>query len=144
MFDRPEVGKIVTVTTDWSDVVETSMPTTQINHGTQIKTGRIVKNNDWDDPASFNITTGIPHFPVANVPLHRVLDLVYSDGTEADTLTEASQPDYETWTVEGSKGDEYLVTRNGDAWSCECKGFGFNRKCRHITEKKTEVLERMK
>ena len=40
-----------------------------------------------------------------------------------------------TWSVQGSKGDTYTVTYNGHAWSCTCAGFGWRRKCRHVTEK---------
>ena len=137
MFDKPEIGKLVTVVTDWSDYITPFTPT-----GQSTKTGTVVPNNDWDDPASFNITTGKTHFPVANIQLHRVISLEYNDGSEAVTLTEAPREDVETWLVSGSKGAEYTVTRNGNAWGCECKGFSFRRACKHINEKKEEVLQR--
>ena len=42
------------------------------------------------------------------------------------------------WTVTGSKGDTYTVRSLDGQWSCSCPGFGFRRKCRHITEIKNE------
>jgi len=41
------------------------------------------------------------------------------------------------WTVEGSKGRTYTVRERGGSWTCECAGFMYRRKCRHIEERKT-------
>ena len=40
----------------------------------------------------------------------------------------------ETFVVEGSKGNKYTVkqAKNG-LWNCTCAGFGFRRKCKHVT-----------
>ena len=38
----------------------------------------------------------------------------------------------ETHVVKGSKGSEYVVTRDGRSWSCTCVGFGFHKSCKHI------------
>ena len=143
MYDRPEVGKSVTVTTDWSDVVETSTPTVRIVYGKGVHTGTVLKNNDWNDPASFNITTGRPEFPVANIPLHRVIDIQYVDGTEAAIVDDVDD-DSETWSMSGSKGNEYVVTRRGDTWSCECVGWQYRSQCKHVNACKEEVLSRSK
>ena len=143
MYDRPEIGKVVTVIVDWSDVVGTSMPTVQIVYGKLKYTGTVVENEDFNDPASFNMTTGIPDFPVRNIALHRVISLEYSDGDVAATVDEIDD-DSETWVVAGSKDSEYLVTRNGNTWSCECKGWQFRSQCKHVNEKKAVVLARSK
>ncbi len=42
------------------------------------------------------------------------------------------------WRVEGSKGNIYTVKLSDGVYSCTCPGFGFRRKCRHITEIKNE------
>ena len=42
------------------------------------------------------------------------------------------------WQVEGSKGNIYTVRLSNGSYSCTCPGFGFRRKCRHITEIKNE------
>jgi len=38
----------------------------------------------------------------------------------------------QSWTVEGSKGNKYTVTLNGENWACTCVGYGWRRKCKHI------------
>jgi len=43
-----------------------------------------------------------------------------------------------SWDVQGSKGNTYTVTHDGHVWGCSCPGFGWRRKCRHITEKMHE------
>jgi len=36
--------------------------------------------------------------------------------------------------VEGSKGNKYTVKHAANGtWSCECVGFGYRNKCKHIT-----------
>ena len=43
-----------------------------------------------------------------------------------------------TWSVKGSKGNVYTVKLSEGTFSCTCPGYGFRRKCRHITEIKNE------
>ena len=43
-----------------------------------------------------------------------------------------------SWSVKGSKGNIYTVKLSQGTYSCTCPGFGFRRKCRHITEIKNE------
>ena len=39
--------------------------------------------------------------------------------------------------VKGSKGNTYKVTKQGNKWKCECSGFQFRGKCKHITNLQT-------
>ena len=40
----------------------------------------------------------------------------------------------QVFKVEGSKGLEYIVKQAANGtWSCECVGFGYRNKCKHIT-----------
>jgi len=42
-------------------------------------------------------------------------------------------------SVVSSKGDSaYTVVFDGIQWTCDCVGFGFKRKCRHIEQVKTK------
>jgi hypothetical protein len=51
-----------------------------------------------------------------------------------ETELKEPEPEGRSWTVKGSKGDEYRVTElNGD-YSCTCSGFRFRGQCRHIAE----------
>lgn len=45
-----------------------------------------------------------------------------------------------TWKVKNSKGTgHYIVTFDKGGWSCDCTGYSFRRKCRHIDEAKTKM-----
>lgn len=46
---------------------------------------------------------------------------------------------FKTWKIKGSKGNHYNVTLKNDSLTCECKGFGFRRRCRHIDEVKKKL-----
>jgi hypothetical protein len=51
-----------------------------------------------------------------------------------ETELKEPEPQGRSWTVRGSKGDEYRVTElNGD-YSCTCSGFRFRGKCRHVEQ----------
>lgn len=55
--------------------------------------------------------------------------------TEPESIT---KPAGESWTVTGSRGDQYTVTLESGRWSCTCSGFGFRGRCRHITEQQAK------
>jgi hypothetical protein len=141
MFTRPEVGKTVTVTTDWSDYYSVCCEYVSITRNKNTQTGVVVKSEGHDDPASFRITTGKAHYPVAIIPLKRVTALKYSDGVEVESK-EVELADEEEWDVAGSKGSSYTVTRKVDTWHCECMGWQFRQQCKHVNAKKEEVLNR--
>jgi hypothetical protein len=42
--------------------------------------------------------------------------------------------DYFQMTVDGSKGNKYVVSCNRGRWSCDCKGFKFRKTCKHVEE----------
>ena len=42
------------------------------------------------------------------------------------------KPAGRTWTVAGSKGNQYTVTQELGTWSCTCTGFKFHGDCKHI------------
>jgi hypothetical protein len=45
-----------------------------------------------------------------------------------------------SWQIKNSKGTGfYTVTFDKGGWSCDCTGYGFRRKCRHIDEAKTKL-----
>ena len=47
---------------------------------------------------------------------------------------EKEKPQGRTWTVQGSRGDQYTVSEQHGEWACTCSGFKFRGQCRHITD----------
>jgi hypothetical protein len=44
------------------------------------------------------------------------------------------------WKIANSKNNGfYTVTFERGVWNCDCQGFGFRRKCRHIDEAKVKL-----
>jgi len=42
--------------------------------------------------------------------------------------------------VEGSKGNKYTVKHaKDDSWSCECVGYGYRQRCKHIEKIKEKI-----
>jgi hypothetical protein len=37
-----------------------------------------------------------------------------------------------SWTVKGSRGDEYTINEHNGQWQCSCSGFKFRGQCKHI------------
>ena len=70
------------------------------------------------------------------VPDTLTLDRVDEYMVVDQRFTPAQSPDVRTYEVQGSTGNTYTVTQDGDTWTCTCPGFGWRRKCRHITELK--------
>lgn len=70
------------------------------------------------------------------VPDTLTLDRVGEYMVVDQRFTPAQSPDVCTYEVQGSTGNTYTVTQDGDTWTCTCAGFGWRRKCRHITEVK--------
>ena len=70
------------------------------------------------------------------VPADTTLDEVYERWTKIsygveEKHTHKSIKEF----VSSSKGDKkYTVLYNNGTWDCDCSGFGFRRKCRHVEE----------
>jgi hypothetical protein len=48
------------------------------------------------------------------------------------TAVQEEEPQGRSWTVKGSRGDEYRVTESGGTFSCSCTGFRFRGECKHV------------
>lgn len=77
---------------------------------------------------SLALTTGIVEWPVRVIP-RRWIDSI-------DGVTNVTTPSSGTLTrtVQGSKGEEYLVTGLGSSATCTCSGFTFRKTCKHVKE----------
>ena len=45
------------------------------------------------------------------------------------------------WTISGSSGSTYSVSLKDGQWDCNCTGWGFRRKCRHVEEAKNKNIK---
>jgi len=71
------------------------------------------------------------------------------EGTTLDDVRWIRAPQPETdpvdvqeqiFKVEGSKGNKYTVKRaQNDSWSCECVGYGYRQRCKHIEKAKERI-----
>jgi hypothetical protein len=93
--------------------------------------GTVLPSPKWVGPDQLCLSTGDPKFPF------RVIDKVRILGEAMERLPEPVQS---VWTIAGSKvGQNYIVTRSGSHWSCNCVGFGYRRTCSHVNEAKSLI-----
>lgn len=92
-----------------------------------IYTGTIMRER-WFDNDEIGITTGNPEFPFRRINRERIVEVngaVVEYTKPVDTKTVSI-------TVQGSKGNTYVVTKEGNKKSCTCPGFSFRRTCKHL------------
>lgn len=75
------------------------------------------------------LTTGDPEWPVRVIRRDRILSI---DGLGVQAIISADKP--QTRIVKGSKGNDYILTRNANKWTCSCPGFQFRNSCKHVAE----------
>lgn len=98
-------------------------------------TGIVEKATKFTPPNVVRLVTDFDSpVRVREIALERITNIKYNDGRTASKHT-ASQ-DTKTWTIEGSRGLQYVVVRSKNSWSCTCPGFQFRKSCRHINETK--------
>lgn len=92
-------------------------------------TGTVV-HEKWYGSERIGLTTGMKSFPVRVIDCSRIV--------EVNGAVEAVQVPVEntviTKVVPGSKGNSYIVTKDGNKVSCTCPGFGFRKTCKHVQE----------
>jgi hypothetical protein len=49
-----------------------------------------------------------------------------------ETKVKEPEPEGRSWTVKGSKGDEYRITESGGNFNCSCQGWKFRGACKHV------------
>jgi len=84
------------------------------------------------------ITFAFPSYVIGTATVNkttitgRITNIEYNDGRAAHK--EKVLGDIKSWTVHGSRGNQYVVVRTIQRWSCTCPGFQFRKSCRHIKE----------
>jgi hypothetical protein len=124
MMQRPNPGSVIEI--EVMDIFGPRMIPPQPE--SRRYTGTVVKSHKWLTDREFCMT-GDAAWPIRVINLGMVRDMriLQGDATNVDSSVQ-------TWEVKGSRGDRYLVTRDAQGWSCDCKGFQFRKNCRHIAE----------
>jgi len=130
-FTQPIVGKQIEI------VVENPQtgPTGYNRPKNHTFTGTVAVRERWLNDKQFAVTSGLDdryRFPVRVISLDRVLKMKYVEGTVV--AKEEVKPDNSIEeSVEGSKGNVYVVKKHDGKWSCTCQGFLFRGgNCKHV------------
>lgn len=92
--------------------------------------GIVLPNHKFVNPNAFVLRVNCQLAPVREFNLKSVVDIQYFDGTEAATINVDSE--VKTLVVKGSKGNKYLVTKEGTKVTCDCVGFQYRKACKHL------------
>ena len=94
-------------------------------------TGEQLNTIKWLKPDEMAVTN--PAHPNGFSILHKknILWIKDADGRKAVVKIDS---DYKQWTVQGSKGNSYLVIRQKGQYNCTCPGYTYRKSCRHIVE----------
>lgn len=90
--------------------------------------GTVLNPYKWLNDRQFCLT-GDETWPIRVISMDFVEDIQLLSGNLKTIETEAK-----VWTIEGSKGNKYVVTRNSAKWNCTCPGFSFRKTCKHVSE----------
>ena len=90
--------------------------------------GTVVNPDKWLNDRQFCMS-GTARYPIRVLDMSRIskIEVITGKLREIDTSVK-------TWTVDGSKGNKYTVTRTNGKWACTCTGYQFRKQCKHITE----------
>lgn len=93
-----------------------------------VYTGTIV-HEKWYGDDKIGITSDARGLPVRVIDRSRIVEV---GGATIDYTSVKS--DRITKTVQGSKGNTYIVTAENGKVSCSCPGYSYRKSCRHTQE----------
>lgn len=108
MITAPSVGSLVRVLTKFG-----------------LREGTIVPNERWEKSDTFCMT-GDQHIAVRNIALANVVTIEYIKGAPLRDAVRA----FRVKSTDGKR--EYIVTVRGDKFDCNCVGFTYHHKCKHV------------
>jgi hypothetical protein len=91
-------------------------------------TGTVI-HEKWYGDDKIGLTTDVRGYPVRVLSRANIVEV---SGAKVDYVPVKS--DREVITVQGSKGNTYIVTKEGGKASCSCPGYNFRRTCKHVRE----------
>lgn len=94
-------------------------------------TGTVIRDHKAVREGQIGLTTGERVFDMRVIDIDRIVGFESAKSSHAEPET--------TWTVQGSKGSEYVVRKEGKSYTCSCPGYGFRRVCKHIDNVKSTL-----
>ena len=91
-------------------------------------TGTVV-HEKWHGDDKIGLTTDVRGYPVRVLSRTNIVEV---SGAKVDYTPVKS--DREVITVQGSKGNTYIVTKENGKSTCTCQGYSFRKTCKHIQE----------
>lgn len=91
-------------------------------------TGTVV-HEKWYGDDKIGLTTDVRGYPVRVLSRHNIVEV---GGAKLDYTPVKSAR--KTITVQGSKGNTYIVTKENGKATCTCPGYGFRKTCKHTQE----------
>jgi hypothetical protein len=91
-------------------------------------TGTVV-HEKWYGDDKIGLTTDVRGYPVRVLSRHNIVEV---SGAKFEYVPVKSAR--ETITVQGSKGNTYIVTKENGKATCTCPGYGFRKTCKHTQE----------
>jgi hypothetical protein len=119
MMNIPMPDSIVSVTTKYRNIIINSKDEFALH----TKKGKVLKSPKWVPADCFCLDTGNPNFPMAVINMKYVDDIKIISG-QSNSIRK--------FKVKGIKG-EHLVSLSGTHLSCDCIGFKYHSKCKHVT-----------
>ena len=87
--------------------------------------GAVIQHK-YSTPDEITITTSDPRVAFRRIHRSRIVEV---NNTKIEYVVPSAP---KTITVQGSKGDTYIVTKQNGKVSCTCSGFTFRKSCRHL------------
>jgi hypothetical protein len=87
--------------------------------------GTVQRSAHYDPPETVRLFTADLRFPVSVISLKNIVEV-------SGKSVNLEKTDSQTWEVKGSKGATYTVTRIGSDYTCNCVGFQYRKKCKHV------------
>lgn len=99
-----------------------------------LREGTVVPNERWDKADTFCMT-GDQYIAVRNIALVNVLHIEYVRGAPSKSAVRA----FRVKSTDGKR--EYMVTVRGDKFDCNCTGFTYHHKCKHVEGVKRKITK---
>jgi hypothetical protein len=126
----PSVGSVVSVTTKHHNTYYFTYKEKPFDYRTYV--GVVVKNDKWLEANYLSVRTDNPNYPISQISVYNI---------EKIEVIKGSLSTIQQFPVASSKGTVYNVTKKDDHFSCECTGFKYYSKCKHIELVRNDYYE---